>query len=66
MLVFRPLLFLEHESILGLNIGDFIIEPHEVMLKVLELKKLSLESGDHMILMIGFSLFIAKLTLVVP
>lgn len=61
MLVFRPFFLIKHKCILGLQMSDFIIEPDEVMLEVLEFKELPFEGGDNIVLMVGVAVIVGDL-----
>ena len=65
MFIFRPLFFVKHESIFRFDSCHFIIESHEVMLEIFELKQLSLEGGDNVIFVMGLGFFVPELTFVV-
>lgn len=54
--VFSAFLLIEEESVLGLNVSDFIVQPEEVMFEVLQFEKLLLEGGDNGVLVLGLSL----------
>jgi hypothetical protein len=50
MLVFSPFLFIKKKGVLGFDVGDFIIEPEEIVFKILEFEEFLFEWGDDGVL----------------
>lgn len=53
VLILSSFLFVEEQGVFGLDVGDLVIEPQEVMLKVFEFEELFFEGGDGCILVCG-------------
>lgn len=62
MLIFRSFLLIKHEGIFGFEMSDLIIEPDEVMLKVLEFEEFGFKSSDNIVLMVGVVVIVGDLT----
>lgn len=56
MFILCALLLIQEKGVFGFNVGDLIVQSKEVMLEVLQLKKLLLQRGNDCILVLGFSL----------
>jgi hypothetical protein len=56
MLVFGPFLFIEKEGVLGFDVGDFIIEPEEIVFEIFKFEEFLFERGDDCVLVSRFNL----------
>lgn len=56
MLVLSSLFFVQEEGILGLDVGNFIIESQKIMLQIFEFEEFFFEGGDDSVFVVGLRL----------
>jgi hypothetical protein len=56
VLVLSSLLLVQQEGVLGLDVGNLVVQSQEVVFEVLELEQFLLEGGDDGVLVLGLSL----------